>query len=122
MRGVGRAGAILFVLGISCLAAFLGRHAAISFGVGSLLSWVNLILLEQGLTGALVKTKEAGTFSVVARFLLRYGLLGLVLYAMIGARLLDVLPATAGLSLFVFAIILKGFSDAARDLVRGEGP
>ncbi|MFN7972873.1 MAG: ATP synthase subunit I [Acidobacteriota bacterium] len=121
MRGVAWAGAALFAAGLAGLVAFASLRAAISFAVGALLSWVNLVLLEQGVTAALMKSPNAGSSSAVLRFLLRYGVFGLVLYGMIGARLLDVLPATVGLSLFVFAIIVKGLTDAARDLFGGDG-
>ena len=116
MVGVRRAGALLWILAVGGLLFWGSRLQAASFAIGGVLSYLNFVLLEQGASRALVQAASPGTASVVWRFLLRFLLYGGALYAMIGARSLDLLTATLGLSLFVFAIMLKGFADAARDL------
>ena len=102
------------------LLAVLDARRASSFALGGVLSWLNFTLLEQGVSHALMRPEEDGTTAVVWRFGLRFVLYGLCLYAMIAAHFLDLLTATLGLSLFVFAIMTKGLLDAVRDLFPGR--
>lgn len=121
LASVIRIGLTLALAGTVALALFAELRHAISFALGAVLAFLNFRLLEQGVGRALVGDPRDGSFAVVWRFGLRFVLYGAGLYAIIAARYLDLLTAAVGLSLFVLAIIFKGFYDTARDLLAGNG-
>lgn len=125
MRQVVVTGHVIAVLAVAGLAAFASVRHALSYALGATLGYLNFVLLEQGVSRALLQVADEGSRppgkgasgAVVGRFVLRLGLYGVWLYVMIAGRYLDVLTTALGLSTFVFAIMLKGFVDVARDLL-----
>lgn len=122
MRQVLVTGYVLAAGAVAGLAYLVSVRHALSYALGATLGYLNFVLLEQGVSKALATaadpaSRKGASGAAIARFVLRIGLYGLWLYVMIAGRYLDVFTTALGLSTFVFAIMLKGFVDAARELM-----
>lgn len=117
---------ILAVLGIAVvIPAWLafGRASALGFAAGAAASWLNFHSLARGvesLSDRIVNahSRERGTI-VVARFLLRYLLVGIVAYAIFKGSFYAFRGFLAGLCLPVAAILSEAGYEAYSAFRRG---
>ena len=110
----------LALLLLPLIMAFAGSRGALSFVIGSALGWLNLTLLEQGVSRALALGEGDGSSAAIWRFLLRIILYTAALYATIAGRYLPIVSAMLGLSLFVIAIMVKGLHAALPGILPGR--
>ena len=88
-----------------------GYKAAVGFLLGSIISYLNFQWLKSGVSGLADRVTNAGKplsgKGIVARFLLRYVLLGLAAYAILTSFPASLRGLFAGLSLPVGAIVCE---------------
>lgn len=103
-------------LGIpACLAALIlgGPDSGLGFLAGALLSWINFRWLKQGIDHLLESTRSAqpppnrSVRAVIFKYFLRYGLIGLSLYATFRFEFLEVFGFFSGLLLVVGAVLVE---------------
>ncbi len=111
---------LLTLVLLPVILALAGTRGALSFIIGAALGYLNFALLEQGVSRALALGEGKGSSAAIWRFLLRTVLYTAVLYAMIAGRYLHIVSAMVGLSLFVIAIMLKGFHAALTGIRPGS--
>jgi hypothetical protein len=117
---------ILAVLAIALIApAWLvcGMAAALGFAAGSAASWLNFYFLVRGVEGLADRivnahSQERGSI-VVARFLFRYLLVGIVAYAIFKGSFYAFRGFLAGVCLPVAAILSEAAYEAYASLRRG---
>ena len=104
----------MLVLGpVLCVAgwAIFGWRAAVGFLLGSVISYLNFEWLKSGISGLADRVTNAGKAlsgkGIVARFLLRYALLGLAAYAILTSFPASLKGLFAGLFLPVGAIVCE---------------
>lgn len=112
----------------SCLVALIlgGLDSGLGFLAGGVLSWINFKWLKQGVDH-LIETTRTGravskkaTRAAIFKYFLRYGLIGLSLYATFHFVMLEVVGFILGLFLVVFAVLVE----CVLQLIRActEGP
>ncbi len=105
----------LIFLGLAVLGSLVFRSFGITLGVlvGGVCAVVNFRWIEAGLDAAMggpMSRKKRGL--AVAKFILRYILLGLIIYAIVANRIADLKALLAGLFIFVVSIMWEAFSSA----------
>ena len=112
---------MLVLAPVLCSAAWLkfGSHAAAGFLLGCIIAYLNFHWLKSGVSGLADKVTNTGKRQsgkgIVARFLLRYVLLGLAAYAILTSFPASLRGLFAGLFLPVGAIVCE----AAYELYAG---
>ena len=110
------------ILTMAAMPAALFLHsarAALSIGAGAVLSYMNFHWLKQAVDFAVTHvTESAPARRVIARFVGRYALIGLVLYVTIRSSVLDLVFVFAGLLVYVAAILIECVSEVGRVLIR----
>lgn len=103
---------ILFygIAGCVGFAIWGGLFAVLNFGATYLIVTVNFIYLE-ALTRKVVQKKPGKGALVLILGMLRYPLIGLLLYGIVSWRYFLKIPAFAGLTAVVFALIAYPFLD-----------
>jgi hypothetical protein len=106
----------MLVLGpVLCTAAWLrfGLRAAVGFLLGCVIAYLNFQWLKSGVSGLADRVTNTGkpqsSTGIVARFLLRYVLLGLAAYAILTSFPTSLRGLFAGLFLPVGAIVCEAF-------------
>jgi len=117
-------GTIILILSL----AFGSLMFAGSFVVGATLSFYNFQWMKQGIDRVLLNFQPQGeqlaqgrffkrdNRRVIFKYFLRYALIGVVLYAIVRFRFLDVKAAFLGLFLFVIAVIYECFYQVVKTL------
>lgn len=116
-------------LGIpACLAALIlgGPDSGLGFLAGAALSWINFSWLKQGVDRLLESTRleqsppKRTVRAAIFKYFLRYGLIGLSLYATFRFGILEVFGFFSGLLLVVAAVLIE----CVLQVIRGwnEGP
>ncbi len=107
------------------LAAWLkfGRFPALGFLLGCVIAYLNFQWLKSGVSGLADRVTNAGKTQsgkgIVARFLLRYVLLGVAAYAILTSFPASLRGLFAGLFLPVGAIICEAVYELYAELIRG---
>lgn len=116
----------MVVLGVSLtLAAWLafGVRAALGFFLGAVISYLNFHWLKSGVSGLADKVTNTGKRQsgkgIIAKFLLRYALLGLGAYAILTSFPASLRGLFAGLFLPVGAIACEAVYEGYAALTRG---
>lgn len=116
----------MLVLGpVLSLAAWIvfGRFPALGFVLGCVIAYLNFQWLKSGVSGLADRATNAGKAQsgkgIVARFLLRYVLLGLGAYAILTSFPASLRGLFAGLFLPVGAIVCEAVYEAYAALIRG---
>jgi len=106
----------MLVLGpVLCALAWVrfGRRAALGFLLGCVIAYLNFQWLKSGVSGLADRVTNTGkpqsSTGIVARFLLRYMLLGLAAYAILTSFPASLRGLFAGLFLPVGAIVCEAF-------------
>ena len=103
-------------LGIpACLAALIlgGLDSGLGFLAGAFLSWINFRWLKQGVDHLLESTRSSqapprkAVRGAIFKYFLRYGLIGLSLYATFRLGFLEVFGFFSGLLLVVAAVLVE---------------
>ena len=93
--------------------AIYGWHAALGFLLGAIISYLNFQWLKTGVSGLADRVTNTGKRQsgkgIVARFLLRYALLGIAAYAILASFPASLRGLFAGLFLPVGAIACEAF-------------
>ena len=115
----------MLILGpVLCGAAWVkfGPRAATGFLLGCTIAYLNFQWLESGVSGLADRVTNTGKpqsgKGIVARFLLRYGLLGLAAYAILTSFPASLRGLFAGLFLPVGAIVCEAFYELYAALIR----
>ena len=116
-RRLDRSSLVLITIGIPAAFFLYSAKAALSVGVGALLSYVNFRWLKQAVD-FLVNTPDRSPRRVLAQFVGRYALIAVVLYVTIRGSLLELVFVFAGLLVYVGAILIECVSEVVRVLVR----
>ena len=99
-----------------------GYHAALGFLLGSVISYLNFHWLKSGVSGLADKVTNSGKpqsgKGIVARFLLRYILLGAAAYAILTSFPASLRGLFAGLFLPVGAIVCEAVYELYAGVVR----
>ena len=116
----------MLVLGpVLSLAAWFvfGRFPALGFLLGCVIAYLNFQWLKSGVTGLADRVTNTGKTQsgkgIIARFLLRYVLLGLGAYAILTSFPASLRGLFAGLFLPVGAIVCEAVYEAYAALIRG---
>ena len=115
---------MLVLAPVLCAAAWIrfGRNAAAGFLMGCVISYLNFQWLKSGVSGLADKVTNTGKRQsgkgIVARFLLRYVLLGLAAYAILTSFPASLRGLFAGLFLPVGAIICEAVYELYAAVVR----
>ena len=81
----------------------------------------NIRWIEAGFNAAMGSPMSRGKRSLaVAKFALRYALLGLVIYAIVATRIVDLKAFLAGLFIFVVSIMWEAFRSALTSIRGGR--
>jgi hypothetical protein len=107
---------ILVLLAIPVALALHSAKAAFSIGVGAVLSYINFRWMKQAIDFVVRDAAQSRARGVVFRFIARYALIAIFLYATIRGRTLDVLFVFAGLLVYVAAILVECISEVYRVL------
>ncbi len=116
-------------LGIpACLAALIlgGPDSGFGFLAGAALSWINFTWLRQGVDHLLESTRSCqpapkrSVRAAIFKYFLRYGLIGLSLYAIVRFGILEIFGFFSGLLLVVAAVLVE----CVLQVIKGwtEGP
>ena len=116
-RRLDRSSIILAIAGVSAAFLLYSSKAAMSAAAGALLSYINFHWLKQAIDFLVSNPNRPGRF-VLARFVGRYALIGLVLYVTIRSSLLDLRFVFAGLLVYVAAILIECASEVVRELLK----
>lgn len=118
--------AFMLVLGpVLSLAAWIafGRFPALGFLLGCIIAYLNFQWLKTGVSGLADRVTNTGKAhsgkGIVARFLLRYVLLGLGAYAILTSFPASLRGLFAGLCLPVAAIVCEAVYELYAGIVRG---
>lgn len=106
--------ALVFLV-LAAVASLWFRSFATTFGVlvGGACAVVNFRWIEAGLDAAMGGPMSRGKRALaVAKFGLRYILLGLIIYAIVANRIADLKALLAGLFIFVVSIMWEAFRSA----------
>lgn len=116
----------MLVLGpVLSLAAWIvfGRFPALGFLLGCVIAYLNFQWLKSGVSGLADRVTNTGEAQsgkgIIARFLLRYVLLGLGAYAILTSFPASLRGLFAGLFLPVGAIVCEAVYEAYAALIRG---
>jgi hypothetical protein len=100
-----------------------GRHAALGFMLGCVISYLNFHWLKSGVAGLADKVTNTGKSQpgkgIIARFLLRYALLGAAAYAILTSFPASLRGLFAGLFLPVGAIACEAVYELYAGIRRG---
>jgi hypothetical protein len=105
----------LVILALALAVSLWFRSPGITFGVlaGGAFAVLNFRWIEAGFEAAMGGPMSRGKRSLaVAKFVLRYALLGLVIYAIVATRIVDLKGFLAGLFIFVLSIMWEAFRSA----------
>jgi len=105
----------MIILALAFVGSFWFRSAKISFGVlaGGAFAALNFRWIEAGFEAAMGGPMSRGKRALaVGKFILRYALLGLVIYAIVATRIVDLKAFLAGLFIFVLSIMWEAFRSA----------
>ncbi len=106
-----RRGALVF-LGVGLIGSLWFRSIGITMGLlaGGVVAVVNFRWIEAGFNAAMGGPMSSRKRALaVAKFVLRYALLGLVIYAIFATRIVDLKGFLAGLFIFVVSIMWEAF-------------
>ena len=118
-RRLDRSSLVLALAAVTLTFVFHSAKAALSIGVGALLSYINFRWLKQAVDFAVTHVSDsAPTRRVLLRFVGRYALIGLVLYVTIRGSILDLVFVFAGLLVYVGAILIECVSEVGRVLIK----
>ncbi len=109
-----RRGALVF-LGLGLIGSLWFRSIGITMGLlaGGAVAVVNFRWIEAGFNAAMGGPMSSRKRALaVAKFVLRYALLGLVIYAIFATRIVDLKGFLAGLFIFVVSIMWEAFRSA----------
>ena len=111
---------LVLTLAAMPVAFFLhSMKAALSIGVGSMLSYINFHWLKQAVDFAVTHVSESAPVKrVMVRFVGRYLLIALALYVTIRGSVLDLVFVFAGLLVYVAAILIECVSEVGRVLIK----
>jgi hypothetical protein len=105
----------LVFLALGAMASLWFRSFGVTLGVlaGGACAVVNFRWIEAGLDAAMggPMSRQKRVFAV-AKFVLRYFLLGLIIYAIVANRITDLKALLAGLFIFVVSIMWEAFRSA----------
>jgi len=100
-----------------------GRFSALGFLLGSVIAYLNFQWLKGGVSGLADRVTNTGKaqsgLGIIARFLLRYVLLGLAAYAILTSFPASLRGLFAGLFVPVGAVVCEAAYEAYRALGRG---
>jgi hypothetical protein len=102
----------LIFLALAALGSLWFRSLGVTLGVlaGGACAVVNFRWIEAGLDAAMGGPMSRGKRALaVAKFVLRYILLGLIIYAIVANRIVDLKAVLAGLFIFVVSIMWEAF-------------
>lgn len=102
----------LIFLALAGVASLWFRSLGVTLGIliGGACAVVNFRWMEAGLNAAMGGPMSRGKRALaVAKFVLRYFLLGLVIYAIVANRIVDLRALLAGLLIFVVSIMWEAF-------------
>lgn len=97
---------------ISAIAA--GRAAGIAAAIGGGLSFLNFFWLDRSTKAIFATGEGASSIFAAARYLLRYAVVGGILWSIHSLKLLPIEFVIAGLSAFVLAVVFEGFKNIFR--------
>jgi small-conductance mechanosensitive channel len=113
-------GIALILSGVACWK--FGRAAAVGFVCGCVIAYLNFHWLKNGVSGLADRVTNSGKaqsgIGIVARFLLRYVLLGAVAYGILTSFPASLRGLLAGLFLPVGAIVCEAFYELYAAVVR----
>ena len=116
-------------LGIpACLAALIlgGPDSGFGFLAGAALSWINFTWLRQGVDHLLESSRSSqpapkrSVRAAIFKYFLRYGLIGLSLYAIVRFGILEVFGFFSGLLLVVAAVLVECVLQVIRGWTEGS--
>jgi hypothetical protein len=105
----------LVCLALGALASLWFRSLGITLGFigGGVVAVVNFRWIEAGLDAAMGSPMSSKKRALaVVKFVLRYVLLGLAIYAIVATRIVDLKAFLAGLFIFVVSIMWEAFRSA----------
>ncbi len=113
-----RTSLILTLIGAPSAFALHSAAAALSFGAGAVLSYINFHWLKQAVDFVVLEGAQGGTGRrVMFRFVGRYALIGLFLYVTIRSSVLELVFVFAGLLVYVVAILVECVSEVCRVVI-----
>jgi len=113
LRRIRRGALVFLVLGL--IGSLWFRSLGVTLGVlaGGAVAIANFRWIEAGLNAAMGGPMSSRKRALaVAKFVLRYALLGLVIYAIVAIRIIDLKGFLAGLFIFVVSIMWEAFRSA----------
>jgi len=99
---------IYFAIGTAYFAFFGGAYSVLNFIFAFLIVFINFIYLEK-LTAKVIKKDKNGAMPIIMINLIRYPLIGLVLFAIINWNNFEKIPFIAGLSAVVAGLLIIPF-------------
>lgn len=105
----------LIILALALAGSLWFRSPGITLGVlaGGAFAVLNFRWIEAGFQAAMGGPMSRGKRALaVAKFVMRYALLGLVIYAIVATRIVDLKGFLAGLFIFVLSIMWEAFRSA----------
>jgi hypothetical protein len=118
-KRLNRSSLILTLIAMPAAFIWHSTRAGLSIGAGALLSYINFHWLKQAVDFLVAHVSEtAPGRRVLARFVGRYVLIGLVLYVTIRSSFLDLVFVFAGLLIYIAAILIECVSEVGRVLIR----
>ena len=115
---------IIAPVGAICALWIFGRFAALGFLLGGVIAYLNFHWLKSGVSGLADRITNTGKQQsgkgLIARFLLRYALLGIAAYAILTSFPASLRGLFAGLFLPVAAIVCEAVYETYVALARQE--
>jgi hypothetical protein len=105
LRRVKRGALVFLLLMVLGSLAFRSLRVTLGVAIGGGLALLNFRWLEAGLDAALGMPVSRGRWRAAAKFVLRFALLGVGIYAISAARIADLKALLAGLFIYVLAIL-----------------
>ena len=114
-----RTSLIVTLIAVPAAFSMHSPKAALSLGVGAMLSYINFHWLKQAVDFVILHGAHGNIGRrVMVRYAGRYALIGLVLYVTIRSSALDLLLVLAGLFVYVLAILIECVSEVGRVLIK----
>lgn len=114
---------IIAPVGAICALWIFGRFAALGFLLGGVIAYLNFHWLKSGVSGLADRITNTGKQQsgkgLIARFLLRYALLGIAAYAILTSFPASLRGLFAGLFLPVAAIVCEAVYEVYAAVTRG---
>jgi hypothetical protein len=118
-RRLNRSSLIVTIIVLPVFVVLHSFKAAVSFGVGAVLSYINFHWLKQAVDFVVLESAQGKKAKrVLMRFVGRYALIALFLYVTIRSSVLGLVFVFAGLLVYVAAILIECVSEVARVLAR----